>query len=155
MSSEESDDKYETFVAGVLKDFDSRVQAIQTSAEVNMKGRERFLIIVCVVAYYRVLLQKLCSNSATAYESYCSELKRQLELAQRECEELREELRSKSSEVTKDRAAHTNDESNEIKKLFRSMTCLSVKFQSNAAEEKVYECQLLDGILKGNVYCVN
>lgn len=39
MSSEESSDKYETFVAGVLKDFDSRVQAIQTSAEVNMKGR--------------------------------------------------------------------------------------------------------------------
>ena len=42
MSSEEPDDKYETFVAGVLKDFDSRVQAIQTSAEVNMKGREGF-----------------------------------------------------------------------------------------------------------------
>lgn len=40
MSSEEPDDKYETFVAGVLKDFDGRVQAIQTSAEVNMKGTE-------------------------------------------------------------------------------------------------------------------
>ena len=96
--------------------------------------------------------------STAAYESYCSELKRQLELAQRECEELREELRSKSSEVTKapnDKAAHADAGSDEIKKLFRSMTCLSVKLQSNAAEEKVYECQLLDGILKGNVCCVN
>lgn len=36
---EPKDNKYETFVAGVLKDFDSRVQAIQTSAEVNMRGR--------------------------------------------------------------------------------------------------------------------
>ena len=36
---ERKDNKYEAFVAGVLKDFDSRVQAIQTSAEVNMRGR--------------------------------------------------------------------------------------------------------------------
>lgn len=81
-------------------------------------------------------------------------MKRQLELAQRECEELREELRSKSSEATKalnDKAAHDDDRSDEIKKLLQSMTCLSVKFLSNTAEEKVYECQLLDGILKGSV----
>ena len=37
---EPKDNKYEAFVAGVLKDFDSRVQAIQTSAEVNMRGRD-------------------------------------------------------------------------------------------------------------------
>lgn len=36
---EPKDNKYEAFVAGVLKDFDSRVQAIQTSAEINMRGR--------------------------------------------------------------------------------------------------------------------
>ena len=36
---EPKDNKYETFVAGVLKDFDSRVQAIQMSAEVNMSGK--------------------------------------------------------------------------------------------------------------------
>lgn len=43
MSEEKTkDNKYETFVAGVLKDFDSRVQAIQTSAEVNMKGINYF-----------------------------------------------------------------------------------------------------------------
>ena len=36
---EPKDNKYEAFVAGVLEDFDSRVQAIQTSAEVNMRGR--------------------------------------------------------------------------------------------------------------------
>ena len=38
---EPKDNKYEAFVAGVLEDFDSRVQAIQTSAEVNMRGRLR------------------------------------------------------------------------------------------------------------------
>ena len=40
---EQKENKYETFVTGVLKDFDSRVQAIQTSAEVNMKGRSNKL----------------------------------------------------------------------------------------------------------------
>lgn len=37
--------KYETFVADVLKDFDSRVQAIQTSAEVNMKSKSNTYLV--------------------------------------------------------------------------------------------------------------
>lgn len=61
----------------------------------------------------------------------------------------------KSSEVTEavnDKAADADGSIDEIKKLFRSMTCLSVKIQSNTVEEKVYQCQLLDGILQGNLW---
>lgn len=48
---EPKDNKYEAFVAGVLKDFDSRVQAIQTSAEVNMRGRLRQCLILFPLTY--------------------------------------------------------------------------------------------------------
>lgn len=142
------DNKYETFVAGVLKDFDSRVQAIQTSAEVNMKGGGRYS---CGAESHNLTALNL--HSSTAYESYCSELKRELELAQRECEQLREALRSKSSEMVATvnvEDVHRSDGTEEIK-LFQSMTCLSLKLQSTTAEEKVYQCQLLDGLLKGTI----
>ena len=53
---EPKDNKYEAFVAGVLEDFDSRVQAIQTSAEVNMRGRLRQWTILLFPFTYKLNL---------------------------------------------------------------------------------------------------
>ena len=91
-----------------------------------------------------------CPLYATiAYESYCSELKRQLELAQTECEQLRAALGS--AKVSTDKSVRQDSGSEEVTCLFQSMTCLSVQLSSSSSEEKVFQCQLLDGLLKGNL----
>ncbi len=99
----------------------------------------------------------LLLKSFTAYESYCFELKRQLEICQAETHELRKKLSSSTSKPCDVRPPPDQDGSNDsanvedINSLFRSMTCLSVKILSSGAEEKHYQCQLLDGTLKGGL----
>ena len=91
-----------------------------------------------------------------AYESYCFELKRQLEICQAENHELRKKLSSATSEPCDVRPPPNQNGSDDsasledINSLLKSMTCLSIKVLSSGAEEKHYQCQILDGTLKGN-----
>jgi hypothetical protein len=103
-------------------------------------------------------MDNLILLSFTAYESYCFELKRQLEICQAENHELRKKLSSATSEPCDVRPPPNQDPGSDdsasiedINSLFRSMTCLSVNILSSGAEEKHYQCQLLDGTLKGGL----
>ena len=71
-----------------------------------------------------------------------------MELAQAECKELREALQSTSTRID-DKPVEESSDCEEIKCLFQSMTCLSIQLLSLSAEKKVYQCQLLDGMLEG------
>ena len=87
----------------------------------------------------------------TAYEHYCSELKRQLEESHALTEELRGRLEGAEGEL---RMAHKQfqEERRRVKSvatLYSSLTSLSVEQTAATSQNVLYNCRITDGLLTG------